>query len=517
MDIVLVILKAVVIGYAFFFAAVVIQDVGRRILSQPGDGMRLGIVESLIDVPLFIAWVAIGTYANVNPFAIVGVAVVAGYLLHRLIRGPKKPVTVTNIIAETAYTIFCIAIAFALAFAITNTIVRATKISISAMGPSVLGDHFAAACPHCGHEFAIPSFGLPVTPSVECPSCQQTAVCETKPTIGDRILIDLLSKPQRWQLAIFNNPYLETEEPNEPRKPVLTRVVGMPGETIELLAGDVFVNGLRLVKWADEFQYLWFPHSDFSWGKPITGKSPWEQTSDGDGIKLRWSPLISVGMYKDVDTATIRIITKPRPVRDARLEVWVSDQGTGPVALTWKYAEMQAVVTGHRNKKGITIEAAGKVVEAPEAMFTESIGIAFRDGVVTALADSKPVVTMELESFKIVDAKQTSPTENARCDLSIQCARQPLRATIHRDVHYLTEGSPEQPMRRAGPGDPYTVPANGYFVLGDDSGISEDSRVYGILDPKYTSICTPGSLPMELLQGVVRWRYHPFGRSQTLP
>ncbi len=77
---------------------------------------------------------------------------------------------------------------------------------------------------------------------------------------GDRFLVNRIAyhlhKPQRWDVAIFRFP-------SDPRRLMVKRVIGLPGETIQLREGRVWINGasetplkhLAETKWLAAGQY----------------------------------------------------------------------------------------------------------------------------------------------------------------------------------------------------------------------------------------------------------------------
>ncbi len=60
--------------------------------------------------------------------------------------------------------------------------------------------------------------------------------------IGDRVLVDRvswrMSDPERGDIVVFHPPF--------PGPVLIKRIVGLPGDTITLSEGDVYVNGSRL-------------------------------------------------------------------------------------------------------------------------------------------------------------------------------------------------------------------------------------------------------------------------------
>ncbi|WP_197443926.1 signal peptidase I [Maioricimonas rarisocia] len=140
-------------------------------------------------------------------------------------------------------------------------------ISTGSMAPCLLGYHRRVDCPSCGYQFARgvskatsgrvgyatsgdPEPGQelggtetgPVSAAI-CPNCGldeiETAALPT--TEGDQLLVHKnafqFREPRRWEVAVFRNP-------GDPRQAYVKRIVGLPGETIELIDGDVYAGGL---------------------------------------------------------------------------------------------------------------------------------------------------------------------------------------------------------------------------------------------------------------------------------
>lgn len=123
-------------------------------------------------------------------------------------------------------------------------------ISTGSMAPALLGFHKRIECPRCHHRFA---FGTAYDTDADsgaaaaekltiCPACGQSGIdVEPLPrNHGDQLLVNKLTyqlrDPDRWEIAVFRNPGRSTEA-------YVKRVIGRPGETIQLVDGDVLING----------------------------------------------------------------------------------------------------------------------------------------------------------------------------------------------------------------------------------------------------------------------------------
>lgn len=51
----------------------------------------------------------------------------------------------------------------------------------------------------------------------------------------------LLGQPQRGDIVVFNSPIVRPDEP-----PLIKRLIGLPGETLEFRNGTVYINGVKL-------------------------------------------------------------------------------------------------------------------------------------------------------------------------------------------------------------------------------------------------------------------------------
>ena len=137
-------------------------------------------------------------------------------------------------------------------------------ISTGSMAPSLLGYHHHVVCPACRFSFARGAASEPadpaddiawashdtlVAPPTSCPVCGESQIDLT--TIprneGDQLLVHKnayeFRDPERWEVIVFRNP-------RDARQAYVKRVIGLPGERVEIRQGDLYADGiLRRKPW----------------------------------------------------------------------------------------------------------------------------------------------------------------------------------------------------------------------------------------------------------------------------
>ncbi|MGE5294450.1 MAG: signal peptidase I [Solirubrobacterales bacterium] len=176
--------------------------------------------------------------------------------------------------AEIANTFEWLITAFILAFVFRAFVMEAFRIPTGSMADTLKGAHFRLRCPQCGyrydHGFVPHSYGMaedtiPAGPvamrqQTRCPSCGYYTRGEEIPVAnGDRILvlkcIYQFQDPKRFDVVVFKNPI-------NPSENYIKRLIGLPGETIEIKDGDVYVNGSIARKPPQIQKELWMPIYD---------------------------------------------------------------------------------------------------------------------------------------------------------------------------------------------------------------------------------------------------------------
>ncbi|MFQ5807965.1 MAG: signal peptidase I, partial [Phycisphaerae bacterium] len=197
-------------------------------------------------------------------------------------------------------------------------------IPTGSMAETLSGAHATHTCPNCGYEYPV-GFHTAAGPRfVQCPNCRYQQATRREPggllrlntKAGDRIVVhgwpfDIGGRfaPRRWDVVVFKNP-------NEPDINYIKRLIGLPGETIEIIDGDIWVKGkngasLQVARKTRHAQRaLWFPYYNHDY-------PPKESTSDWAAGKQRgrrrwpdyyphWAALPGASGWVALDTRTPR-------------------------------------------------------------------------------------------------------------------------------------------------------------------------------------------------------------------
>ncbi|UUO06462.1 S26 family signal peptidase [Blastopirellula sp. J2-11] len=125
------------------------------------------------------------------------------------------------------------------------------RVSGPSMAPALLGPHYGVTCPECGHRFSIDATRGPI-PTATCDYCGAIAPIKTGAVQPGDVIQPISGKIERFDLVMF-------PDPDAPTQQVVKRVVGLPGETIEGRDGDLWIGGERYQKRWDELSRVMLP------------------------------------------------------------------------------------------------------------------------------------------------------------------------------------------------------------------------------------------------------------------
>lgn len=143
-----------------------------------------------------------------------------------------------------------VVIAVILAFLFRTFEAEAFVIPTGSMAPTLQGRHMDVFCNECGYEFRVgassensDSDEQAMVVSGVCPICRHKMEFDRRDPnqnsfTGDRILVSKFSydlfEPERWDVIVFKYP-------GNAKQNYIKRLVGLPGETLRIHRGDVFV------------------------------------------------------------------------------------------------------------------------------------------------------------------------------------------------------------------------------------------------------------------------------------
>lgn len=386
-------------------------------------------------------------------------------------------------------------------------LVQPLTVSGSSMAPTLLGEHFLAQCDVCRRVVAVGAMGRGGASPVACEHCRsgQLKIETGQVYPGERLFVDrtqpAADQLERWQTAVFVCP--------DTGKLCVKRVVGLPGETIEIVDGDVAANGRLVRKSLAEQHRLrrpvhaetaansrWRATEDSCWQR--VGDN-WRADSDARGALAyqhwRDRPITDYSTYNaclarvlaEVHDLCVSATTTWSP--PARLEVRL-DGFAGKVVFFG--ANDGSVDAAIQAADGRTLERAATPVLAVGRASSPRHGIARTAEASVATIRAENAFRWEVSTFdaqllvavngREVLCRRLSEEERgpaARPPASLTFAGSEIelgQLTLWRDVYYL----PAPVGRRGvGGGRSWRLAGNEVFLLGDNSAVSIDSRSWG--------------------------------------
>ena len=378
-------------------------------------------------------------------------------------------------------------------------------VPTGSMAPALLGNHATVTCLRCGYEVRV---GRRDDGSndlhAECPNCgfedlplDQTTVCR-----GDLLLVNksvfTWRTPRRWEMVVFRCPAADG-------KAFVKRVVGLPGESVQIRGGDIYIDGALVRKTLAELKTLCIPvfdnnyQPDQGWGRRwVAEPGPGRAVVEGNKLRLQtedgvdgWQWLTY--QHWNLDENKVQPVRdeygyngsdgnrRTVPVQDFLLECDVEvERGTGAVAfgVTDGAERITAEVAIGANPEGACLVGeqtnGGQpkpLRNAPELHWIPGekhhLELAFVDRRATLAFDGAiampPVDLPAAEERAAVERPVRLGVRGVEIVVS--------NVRILRDVHYTDAGRHAvRSSVQLGDGE--------YFVLGDNSPNSDDNRFW---------------------------------------
>lgn len=398
---------------------------------------------------------------------------------------------------------------------VRTLIIEPFGVPTGSMAEVMLGNHRERPCPRCGFPVVVGD-----QPGAErrnpfshaaCSNCGRRDL-DLRSEVdlpGDRLLVDKvvysIRKPRRWELAVFRCPVDDST-------PYVKRVVGLPGESIEILGGDVFIQGDIVRKSWETFVSMRVPVFDARYEPSQTWASRWAIGPETPPVGLpRVRPpalekSIAEGTWcdntltlKSAERETIRFVNRNLETKHEELYrdslTYNAGVGVGQTetvhdfavsfglvrhsgALTVTLTDGLDAAAVRFDGTSVSIDRGGgyPLIEKPlslAAQVSKSVEIGLIDRTIHVRIDGQSLAEpIEWPADPTSHGRRSGVSSPVRFTVA-EGHWQVSKFRIDRDVHYRRNG-------RNAVDAPLKLGADDYFVLGDNSANSRDSRVWTI-------------------------------------
>ena len=367
-------------------------------------------------------------------------------------------------------------------------------ISGASMSPALHGPHYLLHCPKCATGFCVEAEEEAMTVPQDrplrlgiCPACSFTRVPVSAGTqhSGDRIVINRaalsLRSIRRWNVVLFRSP--------DDGRLTVKRVVGLPGETLEIRDGNIVINGQIATKPLAIQRAMRIPMPYGRWEiqehqRPLSGvrgsidaptyelayhpiRNPPHSGENPVGDEIfrphlsplvpRPSPLYDITNQLCENQWQIEPPGGIFPVRDLMFEFdWLPDDSV-PLCIHAYIENLQYTIPLANHKGG-----KHQVVIS---LFDRRLLVAVDGVTLTELAlDEDKQISTDTSPLAIGLAGNAGLSQSEQ---EVAVKRQIANLRVFRNV-YFTSGNALSTQ--------VTIPTGCYYVLGDNSSFSSDSR-----------------------------------------
>lgn len=368
------------------------------------------------------------------------------------------------------------------------------------MAPACWGDHVRAGCNECAYSFRVGGQKDELPETLVCPNCGYRSIdsSKVKPQPAQLVRVDPIDREMskrfhRWDVVAIR--------PSESRPAMIKRVVGLPGESIQFIAGDLFADGAIVRKPLDVAREMRVPVFDSRFGsKEVLSRfqtqddaSDWK-TIDGcwqfspsqEVNRPQWlayqqwrcvankvprdhsGPIedwyaANVGVNRDLNaTGDMWVLIDCQIGKNCRFDLEL-DRGSASHIFELDFATRSVVLDGLRYPM-LDPELSSSVVHLGIKF---AIEVCTFDQRMTLLINGREVVSVDLAKAEGL-ANLESPIQIA----GVTSALKIERFRLWRDIHYFDV----MPDRKSNGPVALRAGSDEYLLLGDNVPISIDSR-----------------------------------------
>jgi signal peptidase I len=389
------------------------------------------------------------------------------------------------------------------------------EVSGDSMAETLVGVHRNVVCADCGYPFSCGSESRPAAPRAVCPNCGYASNDLTiLPDIGgERLLIDRAAfsfRPvRRWEIVALRWP-------QHADKILAKRIIGLPGETIEIRNGDIFIDGQLARKNLAEQRDLAILVHDAGYLPTIEPKLPrrwrfdrkksnWHgakgqftfgaeegpsETESVDWIEYHHGWRLADGTFVESPVTDICGYNQSQPIREEEVHPVADLMLSLRVAFHSGRGDFWVRLTDGGEAYEVRMEFEGKspgILQyqtfcggKPIQNVSGSVRIASGGEtlVEASLVDQQFLLAFDGRSVATIPFDRAEPPKPSACPLALGARNVELTVRelrVYRDVYYSCPiGLPPNSECT----QPRHLAADKCFVIGDNSPFSNDSRIW---------------------------------------
>lgn len=445
-------------------------------------------------------------------------------------------------IAGIVTTLQWVIIALILAFIFRCFVVEAFRIPTGSMAETLSGAHYHIQCDMCGFKYDLGE-SEDREPEPKCPNCGYEIPSETalKPSNGDRIFVHKchyqFSDPKRWDVVVFRYP-------SYPRDNYIKRLIGLPGEAVEIIDGDIYIDSQIQRKPPKVQQELWMPlfnsdfipytvnlqeeqkPEDFHWKLPFVNDefSRWDISDPSRFVLDSDAKLHTINFdsedgekfksyYAYNNTTRFR---RPPVCSDFKVQFCIEKPGSYVSVILGKYGRLYQASLDSQSVASIEMVNDGKV----ERLQSKKISLNSGGFVRFEFSNVDHMLTLKINDevlqndLELVDDSIGDREANILPQISIVGSGKLAleHVAVFRDSHYVSKSG-----IRAVRGKPFVLGEDEFFMCGDNSMDSWDCRMWALEGKgnyiinedgeRVLSKYRPGVVPKEYLVGKAFYLY----------
>ncbi len=354
-------------------------------------------------------------------------------------------------------------------------------IESGSMVPAFYGPRYHVVCGECRHSFSCGADGSSERRFFTCPSCgfAENPISKARSEPGERIVIDRIAADlsgkhlKRFDTIVFRNP-------DAPSRWTVKRVAALPGESIAFSDGNLRINGTLYRRTLDELRRTAIP---YPYGR-------WIDASTESKRQIAFFPNEPVPHFTRLRNSPDD--TTPEPT--AASPVFYSTRNP--------YNQLRSERRGETNTPTdeILLRFSPRLFEYEIAITTQCETMTLvktDDETLTVRRNEEEFATVELpfqgsvwlstadRTFQLGDVRTTKlriplpenvPKESIPKTPPIVFSRPACEPVSELSPADFRDVDVRIPSLFFAPEKSWIVPSDGFFVLGDNTSISEDSR-----------------------------------------